>query len=113
MLKIGSIVWGVRDVERAVQFWCAALDYKLQYEAEEDWAILVPREGDGIQLSLNLVTSERPRRHHIDLFTPDQEGEVRRLIGLGATRFPWNYPPDADFVVLADTEGNTFCVVQE
>jgi Glyoxalase-like domain len=36
---------------------------------------------------------------------------VRRLISLGATRVDWAYPDDADFVVLADTEGNLFCVV--
>jgi hypothetical protein len=41
----------------------------------------------------------------------DQQTEVERLISLGATRVDWDYPPDADFVVLADTEGNVFCVI--
>jgi hypothetical protein len=32
-------------------------------------------------------------------------------VSLGATRVDWDYPDDADFVVLADTEGNLFCVI--
>jgi predicted enzyme related to lactoylglutathione lyase len=36
---------------------------------------------------------------------------VERLLILGATRVPWDYPEGADFVVLADTEGNLFCVI--
>jgi hypothetical protein len=37
---------------------------------------------------------------------------IRSLEGLGATRVPWEYPPDPDFVVLADPDGNEFCVIQ-
>lgn len=113
MIRIGSIVWGVRDLPRAIAFWTQALDYRLKREPDEDFAILIPREGSGIQLSLNsAVTSDKPKRHHIDLFTEDQESEVERLIGLGATRVDWRYEPDADYVVLADPDGNSFCVVQ-
>jgi len=36
---------------------------------------------------------------------------VQRLIDLGATRVDWDYPDDADFVVLADPDGNLFCVI--
>lgn len=113
MLNIGAIVWGVRDVKRAVEFWCGALDYVLKYPASDDWAILVPRNGVGVQISLKLVTSPRARRHHIDLFTDDQSTEVQRLIKLGATRMEWRYEPNADYVVLQDPDGNPFCVVQK
>ena len=112
MLEIGSIVWGVRDIPRAVRFWSEALHYKLKYPASEDWAVLIPEDGDGIQLSLSLVSSPKARRHHIDLFTDDQEAEVSRLLALGAVRKEWRYPPDADYVVLQDLDGNPFCVVQ-
>ena len=112
MLEIGSIVWGVTDVARAVRFWSAALDYQLKYPASEGWAILVPRSGAGVQLSLNRVTSPRARRHHIDLFTDDQSAEVARLMALGATRKVWRYEDGADYVVLEDPDGNPFCVVQ-
>ena len=113
-IKIGSIVWGVLNVQRAVGFWTAALDYKVEGEVSADWAKLVPKDGTGIQLSIKLTTSEKPRRHHIDLFADNQEKEVARLIALGAKRKEnWNYEAGADYYVLVDTEGNTFDVVQK
>ena len=112
MLEIGAIVWGVQDVPRAVDFWCSALQYKLKYPADDDWAILVPAEGQGIQLSLSRVSSPKAKRHHMDLFTDNLQAEVDRLIALGATRKAWRYPPEADYVVLQKPDGNPFCVVQ-
>ena len=41
----------------------------------------------------------------------EQLAEVDRLIALGATRVDWEYPDDADFVVLADPNGTLFCIV--
>ena len=112
MLEIGAIVWGVRNLHRSIKFWSEALNYKLRRQADVDFAILIPKEGEGIQLSLNAaVNSDRPRRHHMDLFTTDQSREVERLLKLGATRVDWKYEPEADYVVLADPDGNTFCVV--
>lgn len=113
MLQIGSIVWGVSDVPRAVRFWSEALHYRLKYPASADWAILIPKEGPGPQLSLCLVSSPRARRHHIDLFCEDQSAEVERLLALGARRKRWRYPEGADYVVLEDPDGNPFCVVQK
>ena len=111
MLKIGSIVWGVRDVPRAIRFWTAALNYRPREEPKDGWAVLVPLEGPGVQLALALVRSEQARRHHLDLYAEDQTAEVERLLGLGARRAEWRYPPDADYVVLEDPDGNRFCVV--
>jgi hypothetical protein len=54
-------------------------------------------------------------RIHLDLFvdtTAEQEGEVERLVALGAEKVDRDlYPPKPDFVVLADPDGNIFCVV--
>ena len=59
--------------------------------------------------------SGRERPHSPDLWvdrsSSDMETEVARLTALGAKRVEWTYPDDADFVVLADTEGNLFCVI--
>ena len=112
MLTIGAIVWGVQNLPQSIQFWSAALNYHLARAPDVDFAILVPNNGEGVQLSLNKVSSPKPRRHHLDLFTHDQSGEVERLINLGATRVEWDYEPRADYVVLADPDGNTFCVVE-
>ena len=73
-----------------------------------------PRGGAGPNVSLDRVRSslQIPPRIHLDLYTDDQAGEVERLIGLGATEVPWDRkPPDADFIILADPEGNRFCVI--
>jgi len=113
MLTIGSIVWGTTDVPTAIAFWTAALDYEPKYEPEDDWALLIPRSGQGVQLAIDQVSSDAPKRHHLDLYAEDQSAEVDRLLGLGATRVDWDYPDDADYVVLADPDGNTFCVVQK
>lgn len=113
MLTIGSIVWGVKHYRGAIDFWSAALDYVPKREPDDDWALLVPRSGQGVQLAIQLVTSEARdhQRHHLDLYTKDQAAQVERLLSLGATRVDWRYPPDADYVVLADPDGNTFCVI--
>ena len=77
--------------------------------------VLAPASGEGPNISLGLSETpvqERPRVH-LDLYARDQAAEVQRLLGIGASRVDWpDYPADADFVVLADTEGNRFCVVQ-
>lgn len=115
MLKVGSIVWGVEDVQRAVAFWCAALNYTPRDQPESDWAVLVPVDGDGVQVAIDkadeLPTGRRPR-HHLDLYADDQAKEVDRLLRLGATKVERDYPPEADFIVLADPDGNRFCVIQ-
>jgi hypothetical protein len=76
--------------------------------------LLRPKDGVGPNLSLDRVRSEVlvPPRIHLDLYTEDQADEVRRLLDLGATEVHWDRrPPDADYVILADPEGNRFCVV--
>jgi hypothetical protein len=114
MLTVGTTVLGVGDVARATAFWSAALDYAPQDNGDDTWVILNPQKGDGARLALML--SETPvqlhPRIHLDLWADNQEAEVQRLLDLGAERVDWDlYPDDADFIVLADPEGNRFCVV--
>lgn len=119
MLRIGTTVMGVHDLHRAVTFWSQALDYvpKREIGPDDDFAILVPASGHGAHLALDV--SETPvqqyPRVHLDLYADDaadQAAEVERLVSLGATRVDWDlYPEDPDFIVLADPEGNRFCVI--
>ena len=115
MAKIRSIVWGGRGLSPAIEFWSAALGYRLRDEPSEEWAGLVAADGEGQQIALMQVTApaDERRRHHLDLDAEDQAAEVQRLKALGASDVEWDYEPDADYVVLADPDGNYFCVVQK
>lgn len=113
-VRVGSIVLRVDNLRRQAEFWTAALDYVPREEQSDDFVVLRPRNGGGPNLSLDQVHSEVhiPPRIHLDLYTDDQAGEVKRLIALGATEVHWSKrPPDADYMILADPEGNRFCVV--
>jgi catechol 2,3-dioxygenase-like lactoylglutathione lyase family enzyme len=119
MLSVGTVVMGVEDLHRAVGFWTRALDYvpKREIKPDDDYTILVPHEGHGTHLALDVSESpvQQYPRTHLDLYAgdaADQAAEVERLIALGATRVDWDrYPEHPDFVVLADPEGNRFCVI--
>jgi predicted enzyme related to lactoylglutathione lyase len=119
MLSVGTVVIGVEDLHRAVAFWTQALNYvpKREVIVDDDFMILAPSAGHGTHLALDV--SETPvqqhPRVHLDLYagdSADQAAEIERLIALGATRVDWDrYPENPDFVVLADPEGNRFCVI--
>lgn len=114
MVTIGSVVIRVDDLQRQMKFWCAALDYEPRQGDADDFALLRPKGGNGPNVSLDRVRStvQVPPRIHLDLYADDQLAEVRRLVGLGATEVHWDKrPADADYVILADPEGNRFCVI--
>jgi catechol 2,3-dioxygenase-like lactoylglutathione lyase family enzyme len=118
VIRLGYPVVGVADVTAAAEFWTSALDLVVSPEwARDTWRTLV-RRTDGERV-LGLMRSDSPAerypRIHLDVLvdsTAEQEAEVERLVGLGATKVDWDrYPDDPDFVVLADPDGNVFCVV--
>ena len=116
-LSIGSVVVRCYEFDRMLAFWQQALGYEPREPARDGWVVLRDPEGRGPNVSLDRVPEPLDplgptSRVHLDLYTTDQEGEVERLIGLGATRHRQSYPPDADFIVLEDPDGNRFCVVQ-
>ena len=113
MLQVGFIVIRTEDTVRQVAFWTAALDYEVGLR-DGDFAILRPRDGDGPNISLDQVHApvQVPPRIHLDLYSEEQARDVERLKGLGATEVHWDKrPADADYVIMADPEGNRFCVV--
>ncbi|MET0734485.1 MAG: VOC family protein [Microbacterium sp.] len=119
MLSIGTVVLTVEDIDRAGDFWRAALGYVNRGTPDDDWVILDPPDkahwsapGASIALSITGYPQHYPPRIHLDLYADDQKAEIERLLGLGAHEVDWDgYPPDADYIVLEDTEGNRFCVV--
>ncbi|MGH3150702.1 MAG: VOC family protein, partial [Streptosporangiaceae bacterium] len=118
MLTFGVVVLGVTDRGRAEEFWCAVLGYRVREDGFGGWArVLAPPDGTGTAIALQ-ASQGPPELHprlHLDLHVTgvaEQEAEAARLVSLGASRVDWDsYPDDPDFIVLADTEGNRFCVV--
>lgn len=118
MLTFGVVALGVSDVQRAAQFWSAALGYQLRQDGFGGWAnVLAPPDGTGTFIALQrseTAPQDHPRLH-FDLHVADaaeQEAEADRLVSLGARRVDWDsYPQDPDFIVLADPDGNLFCIV--
>ncbi len=83
------MVWGVKYLN--ITFWSKALNYELKRMPDEDFYPYTQNRR-GVQLSLKLTTSEKPKRHHIDLINENQKEEVDRLINLGATRMnEWDF----------------------
>jgi catechol 2,3-dioxygenase-like lactoylglutathione lyase family enzyme len=118
VLNMGVIVLGVTDRERAGAFWSAALGWDVRTDGFGGWAaVLIPPDGPGTPIALQLSETPVPAypRLHLDLHVgspAEQDAEAGRLVGLGAQRVDWDsFPADPDFIVLADTEGNRFCIV--
>ncbi len=114
-MRIGSIVIRCYEFDRMLAFWQAALHYVPREPAKSGWVVLRDPSGRGPNVSLDKTPERRTGRRsrlHLDLYTSDQEGEVARLLELGAVRYPWRYRRGDDFVVLADPDDNLFCVVQ-
>jgi catechol 2,3-dioxygenase-like lactoylglutathione lyase family enzyme len=114
-LHLATVVVNVQDMARAVDFWCAALGYQpREAEWDPEFMMLIDPDGSGLPVSLQLAAAAptEPVRLHLDLYTSEQQRQVARLVALGATEVTdWPYPPDADFVVLRDPDGNEFCII--
>jgi catechol 2,3-dioxygenase-like lactoylglutathione lyase family enzyme len=119
MITVGVVVLGVRDVQRAGAFWTAALGYETRRDGFGGWATVLQPPDGAAGTRIALQTSETPPqdhpRLHLDLHVSDaaeQAAEADRLVALGGERVDWDsYPDDPDFVVLADPDGNRFCIV--
>lgn len=112
-IYVGSTVINVNDMQRAMAFWTAALGYVVR-NADPTFAVLTDPQRRWVNVSLQLTEAPKQGRNrlHLDLYTKDQAGDVARIKALGAGEPAWEYPPDADFVVLTDPDGNEFCVIQ-
>jgi catechol 2,3-dioxygenase-like lactoylglutathione lyase family enzyme len=119
VLAIGVVALGAADVPRATSFWRAALGYDLREDGFGGWSTVLepPGGAPGVRIALQR-SGTQPQDHprlHLDLHVDgaaEQQAEVDRLVSIGAERVAWDsYPDDPDFVVLADPDGNRFCVV--
>src|SRR5688572_17732535 len=95
-------------------FWAKALDWPLVWDQDQETAIRSPHGGPKITWGGPPVKEKTGKnRLHFDLAPPvggDQQAEVERLVSLGATHVDIGQG-DVSWVVLADPDGNEFCVL--
>ena len=96
-------------------FWSKALDWPLVWDQDQETAIRSPHGGPKITWGGPPFNPKLGKnRLHFDLAPPadgDQDAEVERLIGLGATRLDIGQG-ETSWVVMADPDGNEFCVLK-
>jgi catechol 2,3-dioxygenase-like lactoylglutathione lyase family enzyme len=109
-IRIGSVVINCADIETMTRFWTRALD--LKPGPLVDGGKFRVLGGERVNLSLQIADTPVSGRDqmHLDLYSDDQAGEVSRLVALGARHVRDNHDPEDDYVVLADPEGNLFCI---
>ena len=111
-----GLVLDARDPEALAPFWAAALHYKLLGGAGS-YVMLAPDGQPGPNLLLQRVPEDKAgkNRMHLDIHTPDVEGEASRLEGLGARRLESDarHELGSTWVQMADPEGNEFCVCDQ
>jgi hypothetical protein len=117
--RISELVLDCRDPESLARFWCAVLGY-VRLGVEEDGAIEIgPASGfGGPAPTLVLSPSAEPKggklRLHVDVSPTDrdQQDELRRLLELGARPVDVGQGDSVPWHVLADPEGNEFCLLR-
>ena len=114
--RLVTLCFDANDPLRLARFWAATLHWDIYDETDEEIG-LVPT--DGTRFLFLFLPVPEPKtgknRIHLDLVTesPEHQSEmVDRLIALGAGRVDIGQSTDVDHVVLADPEGNEFCVVR-
>ena len=110
------IVIDCSDLARSEQFWTGVLGYVPSPAGSPTYRSLIPADGQGIEVLLQRTPDDKRQKNrlHLDLRTASLEGEVERILGLGAsllTGHPviehgWRWH------ILADPDGNEFCVLQ-
>lgn len=120
-LKVAWLTVDAKDPAKLARWWMEALgSYEIEYdsatdpEGDPDDPEVVIRSSSGHRLLFLKVPEEKSikNRLHLDLRPDDRDAEVARLEAMGATRIDIGQGDDKSWVVLADIEGNEFCVLR-
>jgi hypothetical protein len=109
-----TVTFDAHDAARVAGFWAGLLEREV---VEDVGGVLLP--GDDAQLSLRFVASDTekagPNRLHLHLTSAslfDQQGTVAKALELGGAHLDVGQLPEEGHIVLADPEGNEFCVIE-
>ncbi|WP_435112154.1 VOC family protein [Nocardiopsis synnemataformans] len=113
--RICVIAIDAADAEAVAAFWSRVLDWPIVEEAEDGFS-LAPHTGADLGVDVFAVPERKSikNRLHLDLRVTDGltvAQELERLLGLGAVQVDVGQPEDARWTVLADPEGNEFCLL--
>ena len=117
--RIAVIAIDALDPDRIAQFWCEVLGWVV-IDRDEDGlsigpAVVSPVAGPGPTIDVFAVPERKTvkNRLHLDLRAdgPDRAEELDRLLALGARRVDVGQDPAVSWTVLADPEGNEFCLL--
>jgi hypothetical protein len=117
-LRLQNVSIDSFDPERIADFWREALGWRITAIDADEVVLEPPKDTpeDGVVPDLVFLRVPDIRsvknRLHLDLRPADQTAEVERLIALGATRIDIGQDPECTWIVLADLEGNEFCVLR-
>lgn len=111
---IAVITIDALDPRRVAGFWAAALGWQI-VEEDADIVSIAPAHGAWPTIDVAKVPERKgvKNRLHLDLRADGStaEEEVERLMALGARPADVGQPADASWTVLADPEGNEFCIL--
>jgi hypothetical protein len=107
-----NLVVDATDPARLARWWAEALGYQIVNELPDEVEIRrSPEALPGLVFVPVADGKEAKNRLHIDLRPADQEAEIERLVNMGARHVDVGQSPDDTWTVLADPEGNEFCVL--
>ena len=110
-LTVGQVTIDCADPQKLAGFWSAALGVGVQADIGDYVVLQRPADG-GAALGLQRVPEPRAgkNRVHVDLSGGPRATEVPRLVGRGATVIGEHEVPGLRWTILADPEGNQFCL---
>jgi predicted enzyme related to lactoylglutathione lyase len=114
-LRLHHIVIDTHDLPGLARFWTQALGWRVLSERDQE-IVIGPDENAPVGICFMPVTDVKTvkNRVHLDLTTSvvDRDAEISRLLTLGARRVDIGQTGQESWTVLADPEGNEFCVVR-
>ncbi len=113
-LELGNVTFDCEDPLKVAGFWSSVFDRPVKEGGSEFFAGIPGEQGRPNMLFMKVPEAKTVKnRVHLDLDADDREAEVQRLEGLGATKLAEKDEWGVRWTVMADVEGNEFCVVQK
>jgi catechol 2,3-dioxygenase-like lactoylglutathione lyase family enzyme len=116
-IRVQCVVVDARDPRAQARFWAQALGWRITHDTDDETVLEPPEGSPANDVAPDILFVKVPEgktvknRLHLDLRPDDQATHVARLVELGATRADVGQTGEERWIVLADPEGNEFCVL--